>query len=248
METITRKTLLYKTNVEYGDYCLNHVLGCSHGCLYPCYAYLLKKRTGAVKDYQDWISPKIVGNTMELLEKEVHKYKNKIKSVHLCFSTDPFMFGQPEIHMLTAKIIRHLNLNDIPCSILTKGLYPIPDGWGSIYDLFGITLVSVNEAFREKYEPGASNLKDRIIYLKQLHSLGFKTWVSMEPYPTPNIVEQDIDEILNSIKFVDKIVFGRMNYNALTAGYEEFYKEQAKKVSEFCLKNGIECYIKRGTV
>ncbi len=41
METISRKSLLYKTNVEYGDYCINHVLGCSHGCLYPCYAFLL---------------------------------------------------------------------------------------------------------------------------------------------------------------------------------------------------------------
>lgn len=33
MKTIERKTLLYKTNVEYGDYTINHVLGCSHGCL-----------------------------------------------------------------------------------------------------------------------------------------------------------------------------------------------------------------------
>lgn len=35
MKTITRKTLLYKTGVEYGDYTLNHVLGCSHGCKFP---------------------------------------------------------------------------------------------------------------------------------------------------------------------------------------------------------------------
>lgn len=41
METITRKTLLYKTGVEYGDYTMNHVFGCAHGCLYPCYAYAL---------------------------------------------------------------------------------------------------------------------------------------------------------------------------------------------------------------
>ena len=30
---IQRKTLIYKTEVEYGDYTMNHVLGCSHGCL-----------------------------------------------------------------------------------------------------------------------------------------------------------------------------------------------------------------------
>ena len=81
-----------------------------------------------------------------------------------------------------------------------------------------------------------------------MYRAGAKTWVSIEPYPTPNIIEQDINEILNAVKFVNKIVFGRMNYNSSATGYEEFYKEQAKKVSEFCLKNGIECYIKKGTV
>jgi len=47
-----RKTMLYKTEVEYGDYTMNHVLGCAHGCKYPCYAYLQKKRFGEVKSYE----------------------------------------------------------------------------------------------------------------------------------------------------------------------------------------------------
>ena len=42
MEKITRKSMLYKTGVEYGDYTINHVLGCSHGCKYPCYAFQIK--------------------------------------------------------------------------------------------------------------------------------------------------------------------------------------------------------------
>lgn len=44
MKTIIRKTMLYKTGVEYGDYTVNHVQGCSHGCKYPCYAMMLAKR------------------------------------------------------------------------------------------------------------------------------------------------------------------------------------------------------------
>ena len=40
---IQRKSLIYKTGVEYGDYTINHIQGCSHGCKYPCYAFLLKK-------------------------------------------------------------------------------------------------------------------------------------------------------------------------------------------------------------
>ncbi len=42
MKTITRKTMLYQTGVEYGDYTMNHVQGCAHGCKFPCYAFLMK--------------------------------------------------------------------------------------------------------------------------------------------------------------------------------------------------------------
>ena len=52
---IQRKTMLYKTGVEYGDYTMNHVQGCAHGCLYPCYAFLLKKRFGQVKSYKEFL-------------------------------------------------------------------------------------------------------------------------------------------------------------------------------------------------
>lgn len=64
MKTITRKTMLYKTGVEYGDYTMNHVLGCSHGCKYPCYAFLMKKRFGEVKSYDE--SRAVSGNARTL--------------------------------------------------------------------------------------------------------------------------------------------------------------------------------------
>ena len=57
--------------------------------------------------------------------------------------------------------------------------------------------------------------------------MGVKTWVSMEPYPTPNLVKQDIDSILDRIAFADKIVFGKMNYNSEATKFEDnegFYK------------------------
>lgn len=79
--TIILKSLLYKTAVEYGDYTINHVESCSHGCLYPCYAMMMAKRFGKVKSYEEWIEPKIVGNAVDLLRKEIPKAKNKIKFV-----------------------------------------------------------------------------------------------------------------------------------------------------------------------
>ena len=124
MEKIYRKSLLYQSGVEYADFCLNHVEGCSHGCKYPCYAYMMKKRCGIIKTYEEWCQPKIVSNALELLDKEIPKYKSKIKYVHMCFSTDPFMYNQDQVGELSLKIIDKLNTSGIRCTVLTKGVYP----------------------------------------------------------------------------------------------------------------------------
>ncbi|MBA7591633.1 hypothetical protein ES708_33793 [subsurface metagenome] len=63
MQYIERKSLLYGTKVEYSNFTINHIEGCSHGCLYPCYAMMMAKRFGKVQNYEDWIDPKIVKNT-----------------------------------------------------------------------------------------------------------------------------------------------------------------------------------------
>ena len=93
MKTIKRKSMLYQTGVEYGDYTMNHVQGCAHGCKYPCYAFLMKKRFGQIKDYESWLEPVLVSNTLELLDKEIPRLRDRIQSVQLCFTTDPFMEG-----------------------------------------------------------------------------------------------------------------------------------------------------------
>jgi len=249
MKTITRKSLLYKSKVNYGDYSLNHVEGCSHGCTFPCYEMMQKIRYGKIKDYKDWIKPKIVGNSLELLEKEIPKLKSKIKTVHLCFSTDPFMYKQNEIKNLSLKIISRLNADDIKCTVLTKGTLPkklATEKYGKNNE-YGITLVSLDQNFQKKFEQGASPLSRRLASLKYLHDQGLKTWVSIEPYPTPNIVRQDFMKLLNKIKFVDKIVFGSWNYNPLVSEYKDygkFYLRCAYALTYFCKKNGIECHVK----
>ncbi|MCI6913267.1 MAG: radical SAM protein [Treponema succinifaciens] len=251
MQTITRKSMLYKTGVEYGDYTMNHVQGCFHGCKYPCYAYLMAKRFGKCKTYEEWIEPKLVENTLELLDKEIPKLKDKINSVQLCFTTDPFMTNYPEVSEMTLKAIEKLNNANIPCNILTKGILPIELSNLSKKNEYGITLVSLDENYRIKTEPNASPYQDRINALKKLHESGCKTWVSIEPFPTPNIIEQNIFEILNAISFVDKIIFGRTHYNKMISEYKnhkQFYNNEAKKVISFCQDNNIAYHIKTGTL
>lgn len=253
LQEIKRKSLLYQSGVEYADFCLNHVEGCSHGCRYPCYAYMMKKRCGVIKTYEDWCRPKIVSNALELLDKEIPKYKNRIKYVHLCFSTDPFMYNQEQVKDLSLKIIDRLNTNGIRCTVLTKGVYPkelaVRNGC-SVNNEYGITLVSLDEDFKKRFEPNSADFKKRIDSLKYLHDKRFKTWVSIEPYPTPNLIKQDLMKILEAVDFVDKIIFGRLNYSVKSSEFKytkEFYNSLASFVIKFCKKNNIDYHIKEGT-
>lgn len=248
---IRRKTLIYKTGVEYGDYTINHVLGCAHGCKYPCYAFMMKKRFGQVKSYEDWCEPAVVENTLELLDAEIPCYKDKIKMLHLCFTTDPFMYEYDEICDLSLKAISKLNAAGIPCSVLTKGVLPAELAQYSKENEYGITLVSLDERFREETEPGSAPYDLRLQALRALHDQGCKTWVSIEPYPTPNLVQQDLADILEAVSFVDRIIFGRMNYNKEVSAYKEhkqFFNEKVAEVIEFCEGREISYHIKDGTI
>lgn len=248
---IERKTMLYETGVEYGDYTMNHVLGCAHGCKYPCYAFMMKKRFGKVKSYEEWLEPYLVSNTLELLGREIPRLKKKIQSVQLCFSTDPFMYGYKEIEDTSLAAIKKLNEASIKCTTLTKGLLPLALKDLSKDNEYGITLVSLNEEYRQRMEPDSAPYPERIKALKKLHDAGCKTWVSIEPYPTPNIVEQELIDILNSIDFVDRIIFGRTNYSKEVSSFKEhkhFYNQLAAEVIDFCKEKEIDYHIKNKTI
>lgn len=251
MKTITRKTMLYQTGVEYGDYTMNHVQGCAHGCKFPCYAFLMKKRFGQIKDYEEWLEPCLVSNTLELLDREILRLRDKIQSVQLCFTTDPFMNGYPEVSAMSIAAIRKLNNAGIRCTTLTKGILPLELAQLSLENEHGITLISLDESYREKMEPGAAPYADRLAALRALHDAGCRTWVSIEPYPTPNLIEQDLRDILDAVSFVDKIIFGRTNYCKEVSAYKQhksFYNRLAAQVTEFCEQRGIQYHIKEKTI
>jgi DNA repair photolyase len=155
---------------------------------------------------------------------------------------------------MTLKIIEKLNKHNIKCTILTKGIYPkvlIDKEKYSIVNEYGITLVSLNNKFKEEYEPYSAHYLARIKSLRRLHDNGLKTWVSIEPYPTPNLDKnQNLSELLNKIRFVDRIIFGKLNYNVVSSRFKDndlFYEKCANQVIEFCEKNNIDYHIKCGT-
>jgi len=255
---ITRKTLLYETKVEYAKWCINHVKGCAHGCKY-CYSYKDAKRYGQVQNRADWLNYQVVINALDILNKELPRKKEKIGQdyVHLCFTTDPFMYDSQsgrlftDVKVLTMHIIELLNDYGVRAETLTKGYYP-----SHLVNLkgrknnFGITLTSLNENFRQSWEKDSAPYQRKIDSLKFLSYQPNKTWVSIEPYPTPNILQQNLYQLLSSVDFVDRIIFGQMNYVSEATRYprrEEFYKNSVATVVNFCEDLGIEWHIKEKT-
>ncbi len=245
LERIERKSLLYRSGL--GFWCLNHVLGCSHECRYPCYAFLMARRHGRVRGAAQWRRPRIVGNALALLDRELARKRVLPDEVHLCLTTDPFMFGQPEVVELSLGLIERLNRAGIRCSVLTKGAYPaeLADRRRFPSDnTYGISLVSLSEGFRRRWEPGAAPYAERIAALERLHEAGRRTGVHVEPYPTPEIIEQDVEKILAAVEFVDNVYFSGWNYSPRVRrdpSTEAFYRSQASLVRRFCAEHGIAC-------
>ena len=216
-----------------------------------CVSILILRHKGAPRNRYRCGSLNGTVSAIELLKSEIPKYIDKINFVHLCFTTDPFMHNQADCINLSLDLLKILNEEGIKCTALTKGILPGELTQFSKNNEYGITLVSVDEDFRSKYEPFTASYSERIRSLYHLHKNGFKTWISMEPYPTPNIVNQNLDDILDSISFVDKVIFGRLNYNTQVTQYPEyqqFYNDLCIQIIDFCNKEGKEFHIKKGTL
>jgi DNA repair photolyase len=243
LETITRKSLLYKSGL--GVFCINHVQGCQHGCRYPCYAYMMAQSYGRVSTYADWCQPKLVANAAELLRKELARMRVKPVSIHLCLSTDPFMTGYPEVTDMSLKLMSIINSFGIRCSVLTKGKIPADLADRKRFpanNLHGISLISLNEEFRKRWEPGATPYAERITALKYLHDCGLQTLAHIEPYPTPNLIAQNLEDILEAVGFVDHLYFSGWNYNNQVKqfqNYQQFYSDQSSHAQRFCTERGI---------
>lgn len=257
-ETVVRKSLLNKSKVEYATWGVNHIQGCTHDCLY-CYGKTEAHQHKRV-DRADWAKPVLVANAVEQVKRELARKKKPVDRVHLCFTSDPFMWDSdagaviPEVAQATMEMVRAINEHGVPVTVLTKGVYPELD-LGSLdpRNQYGVTAVSLSEAYRQVWEPGAAPVAERLASLKRLADCGARTWVSIEPYPTPNIdaSADEVVKLLEELSFIDKFIFGRMNYVRQVTEYlkgdPDFYDRIAGEVVRWCGENDKPLHIKSGT-
>jgi len=232
---IKRRTLIRRSGVEWTDYNANIYRGCAHNCKY-CYARLMTKRFES--EPSDWQDVKTVENAVELARRD-------IRSLHpgrimFCSMTDPYQPIEAETR-LARKVLEVLLHTPFHVLILTKSPLVTRD-----YDLIrghrnvevGFTITSLEDIpFWEPYAPG--NTK-RIEALKKAHSIGIKTFVSIEPW-IPEITHPQ--SIIEKLKHsVNRFIIGSMQYCDVP---RSFYVRNLPALISWLKENKIDYYLKK---
>ena len=197
---MTIRNPIYKPKgkaAEYADYALNIYTGCTNGCTY-CYAPRVLRKT---REEFECVKPR--EGLIEGLRKQLESGAYKGKTIHLCFTCDPYPYGidtRP-----TRSVIEELKRAGCHVQILTKNPNASRRDWDLLdgEDWIGTTITGARHE-----EPFAEVGYLRLYALEEAKAFGFHTWVSCEPILRPC---QILDLIKNG-DYIDLFKFGKLNY------------------------------------
>jgi DNA repair photolyase len=194
IKEITAKTALSPSKLPGLDYALNPYRGCEHACVYcfaPSVIHWDKGKWG------DLVEAKV--NLPRILSKELRAKKKGV--VGLGTVTDPYQQAENK-YEITRRCLELLLIHDFPVCIQTKSSLVLRD-----IDLLkkfpnmevGITLTSHDDSVRQKLEPGASSVEERLHALSELLKNGIKTWVFIGPV-MPYLT--DVEALISTLSIV----------------------------------------------
>jgi len=217
-------------------YACNVAWGCSNQCAY-CYVPKIthQKATGLV------LYPKIPPVDMVRRQLEKMPLNQRPKGVFISFCTDPYL---PKNRNATENLISFLldeGIEVATCSKIDASEYDVRHG---------MTIVSEDYTFWQKFEPNALNPRFRLQKLEHCKSKHESVWDSMEPYPPSAIYKQNLTNLLDELNFVDLIIFGKWNYDARarTEQARKEYGENIAVLTDFCKSNNIRLHVKSDTM
>ena len=192
---------------EYSALACNLYLGCTHGCRY-CYAPACM-RTASEK-WHKAANPR--QKVIELFEKDARKLRGDKRRILFCFLSDPYQPLERD-ERLTRQALNIVLANGLKSQILTKGCADLIQDDIELMKRaethLGITLTFIDDEQRQKWEPNASTVDDRIEIIKNAHKAGLYTWVSLEPVIDP---EQTLHLIRKIHKYVHYWKVGKLNH------------------------------------
>lgn len=201
---------------EYGDYALNIYTGCPHRCYY-CFAPGVLRREK--EKFHSIVEPR--AGIMEETRKQLEREKITGKTIHLCFTCDPYPTGYDS--SATREIIKLLKEYGNHVQILTKGdgsrdfdLLDENDWYGITYA--GYSGYAHDRNYIPREEPGSASPHDRLLAIATAHMRGIKTWVSAEPVLQPD----DVIQLIELADYVDLWKIGKLNYHPSDIDWKEF--------------------------
>lgn len=236
---------------EYASLACNIYHGCDHRCTY-CYA-----PDATRKSRPDFESPQLRPRFLAKLKRDCSAYAETSSRVLLCFTCDPYQHLDT-IHQITRQTIATLHNHGIAVEVLTKG------GSRALRDLdlftsrdaFATTLTTL---IPSHWEPNAAPPQDRIQTIRQFHSAGIPTWVSLEPVVDPAASLQIIRE---TTQFVDVFKVGTLNHHRhaqainwpefainavnllMSLGYNRNLNPDALQAGDFYIKRDLARHLK----
>ena len=218
---------------EYGDHAINIYTGCPHRCWY-CFAPGVLHRTKEM--FHNFVEPR---NILIPLERQLAKEDFRGKTVHLCFTCDPYPTGYDTTP--TREVIKLLKGAGAHVQILTKGDgsrdFDLLDG----EDWYGITYSGQDDLgilfAPPQAEPGSTPIAKRLAALEGAHIAGIKTWVSMEPV----LNDEDCLNFLGlNVGYIDRYKIGKLNYHHSDIDWADF----GRRAEELCRELGLDYTIK----
>ncbi len=194
--------------LEYGELALNIYTGCNHGCTY-CYVPAIFRKKHA--EFNSDVRPR--EGIVEAVKAQLSKGTIKDRTIHLCFTCDPY----PNVNTQTTRdIIEIIKESGNHVQILTKGGYRAQIDFDLLdsKDKFGVTITGAGRAM----EPGAASWPERLSTLQSAKNQGIGTWVSCEPVIDP----QTIYELIENGDYIDHFKVGKLNHMPSDINWREF--------------------------
>ena len=174
------------------DYALNPYRGCSIGCTY-CYSPSVLREDRPWGRFVD-----VKRNLPAVLAKELKRKPRGV--VGLGTVTDGYQPLEGRYH-LTRYCLEQLARHDFPVSVQTKSSLVLKD-----LDILrrlpdvevGVTVTTMDEAMRRRFEPFSSPSARRIEALRRLNAAGIRTWAFIGPI-LPGATDATAEALLRAV-------------------------------------------------
>jgi DNA repair photolyase len=170
---------------------------------------------------------------VEAVEKQLASGGIKGKTIHLCFTCDPYPRGYDTTP--TREIIKLIKASGNHVQILTKNGEDSPKDFDLLdeNDWFGVTISGYATI---EAEPGASIVLLRDDALRKAWNNGIKTWVSYEPV----LNEGDVIHHMTHTNYINRVKVGKLNYHPSNINWGDF----GRYVEFRCKARSLDYYIK----